>query len=396
MMRGGAARVAERGLLAAADETPASTLFDEIVSQEGLYAISTAERKQLGVTLARAAIEHHLESNRAFRAYCSRQGFDASHVASSEDLARVPLLPTSLFKIKPELTLSDDARDVLLTTSSGTQGRISTVPRDDVTLMRFFAGISAAVREMLGLRTQAGWFFNLGPPTAADPHLWIAYVMAGVGLAYGGDCYVGDGGIQFERLLPDLRETEPPHVIVGPPPLILDLVQHLESHGPLRSTPGSFVVTIGGWKRRSGERIPRGEFEERTAAALGLGDVSGIRDTYNMVELNSVLFECHAKRKHAPPWLTVYTRAPKTLEPLSHGETGILSFVDSSARSYPAFVLSDDIGRVESGRCACGAEGDSAVVERRISSIEARGCALKMDSERGSAGAPTWRRTRRG
>jgi long-chain-fatty-acid---luciferin-component ligase len=367
-----------------------SGLFDEIVSQRGLYAMPEPDQQRLCLSLTREALEHHLENNRAFRAYCQRNAFDASALGSPEDLARLPLLPSSLFKAKPDLVRSTrEPTQVVLTTSSGTQGRISTVPRDDVTLMRFFAAISAAVREMLKLENQEARFFNLAPPTAEDPHLWIAYVMAGVGLTHRGDCYVSRGEIQLGRLLRDLRAGDERRAIVGPPPLILDLVRHLEGREPVRLPTGSSVITIGGWKRRSGEEIPRDRFDERVAAAFGLADVSEVRDTFNMVELNSVLVECAARRKHVPPWLTIYARSPKTLEVLPRGESGVLSFVDPSAVSYPAFVLSDDVGRIEGGPCSCGAHGQSVVVERRVSSVEGRGCARKLDRPgRGEAGPP--------
>jgi len=362
------------------ETTPANALFDEVVGWRGLYAMPRRDRERLTLTLVRQATEHHVEHNRAFRAYCRHSDFEPSQLKSPADLERVPLLPSSLFKDRPDVVRSTpDSADVSLTTSSGTQGRLSNVPRDDVTLMRFFAGISGAVREMLGFQNQEHRFFNLGPPAAEDPHLWISYVMAGVGLAFRGDSYVSRGRIQLERLLRDLRRASGRYALVGPPSLIMDLVRHLEDRDPIALPPDSFVITIGGWKRRSGEEIPRPEFEERVVAALGLSGVAKVRDTFNMVELNSILFECEAKRKHAPPWLVIHARDPRTLDALPRGESGILSFVDGSALSYPAFVLSDDVGRVESGTCLCSADGDSAVIERRISSIEARGCARKMD-----------------
>lgn len=355
-------------------------LFDEIVSREGIFAMTKAERTQLRLSLAREALGYHLARNRAYAAYCQRLGIDDSSLQGIEDLARIPLLPTSLFKAKPELVCSGAIRDgILFTTSSGTQGRISSVPRDDLTLMRFFSGISSAVREMLGLANREVRVFNLGPTPQEAPHLWIAYVMAGLALFFRGQSYVSGNVFDLERLAGDLASAVGRCAIIGPPPLVLDLADFLSRRGGLSIAPESFVITIGGWKRRSAEWIPRGQFDERVVSALRLPDESALRDTFNMVELNSVFVECRRRRKHCPPWLAVYARDPQKLTALPPGRSGILSFVDPSAVSYPDFLLSDDVGRVETGPCGCGLDGESIVVERRLSPVEDRGCARKLD-----------------
>lgn len=79
---------------------------------------------------------------------------------------------------------------------------------------------------------------------------------------------------------------------------------------------------------------------------FGLNDISQIRDTFNQVELNTCFFEDDQQRKCVPPW--VYARAlnPRTLQPLSDGEIGLMSYMDASATSYPAFLITDDLGYV--------------------------------------------------
>jgi long-chain-fatty-acid---luciferin-component ligase len=93
-----------------------------------------------------------------------------------------------------------------------------------------------------------------------------------------------------------------------------------------------------------------------------------------------VIFECAHGRKHLPPWLYAAARHPRSLELLGDGEPGILSFLDPSAVSYPAFILSDDFGSVtRAASCSCGLRTDVLQIERRINRIESRGCALKMN-----------------
>jgi long-chain-fatty-acid---luciferin-component ligase len=81
-----------------------------------------------------------------------------------------------------------------------------------------------------------------------------------------------------------------------------------------------------------------------------------------------------------PPWLRVTARDPGDLRVLGEGESGMLGYVDPLATSYPGFVLSDDLGTVSYGvDCACGRRSDMLRIERRLSRVESRGCALKLD-----------------
>src|SRR5512140_3549984 len=72
------------------------------------------------------------------------------------------------------------AQDILWTTSSGTKGGISQIPRCDTTLRRFFAGIGNLTNEMLQLENSNIFVFNFGPDAEEAKNLWISYVMAGV------------------------------------------------------------------------------------------------------------------------------------------------------------------------------------------------------------------------
>ena len=75
-------------------------------------------------------------------------------------------------------------------------------------------------------------------------------------------------------------------------------------------------------------------------------------------------------------------RAANSSEILPNGTEGVLAFLDASASSYPNFVLSEDFGVVDEGRCGCGRYGQRLTITRRINRIESRGCALKMAIEK--------------
>jgi long-chain-fatty-acid---luciferin-component ligase len=358
--------------------------LDAALGIDDLYRLDPAAVETFRVRFTRAAVDHHRARNPHYDRYCDRAKFSSARLEREADLALVPVLPSAIFKRRVELVQSSGTvAPVIHTTSSGTQGTLSVIPRDDVTLMRFFSTVSIGHREVLGIEAFERQFFNLSPSARDAPDLWIAYVMTGVGVIFSTRSYVQHDQLQLDQLLADVRAVRAGEgiSIVGPPPLLLDLAIHLEQHGRLSLPSDALVITIGGWKRREGERIVRADFDRRIAAALGIADVSRVRDTYNMVELNTVIFECAHKTKHCPPWLTMIARDPRTHEALPSGQSGVLSFLDVTATSYPGFIVSDDFGVVDRRvACRCGLTTDAVTVERRINRVESRGCALKLDT----------------
>lgn len=376
----GISSAAER-VLDSLDPVDTALGTDHIYGSNGVTSHVTDE---LRLALTVRAIEHHRNNNPLYDRYCEKANFSTAAIGDDSSLSSVPLLPTGLFKRHPSFVLSGAVSEpVIHTTSSGTHGTISTVPRDDVTMMRFFSSVAIGKRELLGVETFDRQVFNLTPSASEFPNLWISYVMQGISVLYTTRSYVHDGVVELKRLVADLRNVPSGEGvnIVGPPPILLDLANYLKSAAPLKLGPDSLVVTIGGWKRREGEKIPRDTFDENIASALGITDKSAVRDAYNMVELNTVFFECQFKVKHCPPWLSVHACDPRTLNVMPSGQSGLLSFLDPTPISYPGFVLSDDFGSVERQiTCRCGVTGDTVVVERRVNRVEARGCALKLET----------------
>jgi len=375
---------------AASVQVPRTEPVDALLATEDVYLISPAEAGRLRVDLMRYSIAQQRRGNAAYDSYCRARGFSEDTLGTEDDLARVPLLPSALFKRASGVVSSLATGPVLATTSSGTQGTVSTVPRCDVTLLRFFASVAAGNRELLGHERLDQRVLHVGPTMAGAPTLWIAYVMAGVGVIMPSQSYMSGSTVALDLLTEHLADTDRDAgvTMIGPPALLVDVADHVAGLGGLRLRKSLQVVTMGGWKRLQGESVDRPTFRERTVDAFGLDGTDQVRDTYNMVELNSVLFECGNHTLHVPPWLHVGARDPRTLRPLPEGGTGVLAFLDPTPVSYPGYLLSDDFGIVRRHvDCPCGIHGDSVTVTRRINRVESRGCALKLDTI--ATGAPS-------
>lgn len=346
-------------------------------------AWSMPDDAALRLELVRDAVALHLAASPAYARFADRLGFSLDRLSVASDLARVPQIPTLAFKRGVPITSCPPAEMAKRCTSSGTLGRRSEVYRDRSTIERLLGSVRQGV-ELLG-----DWYdddvavLNLGPGQAEAGDLWFAYVMSLVELAFPTTHAVRDGHFDpagsLARLL-RLRTEYRTVVLIGPPTLVLEVANAAGGHrGGTLGPDEMMVVTAGGWKRHTGAILNRADFTTTVVDRLGLAGPDQVRDAFNQVELNTVMLECAARRKHIPPWLEVIVRDPRTLAPVPDGAEGLLSYLDPSATSYPCFILADDFGRIEAGPCRCGWHGRTLSLGRRIKRPEEWGCALKMD-----------------
>ncbi|QOD07438.1 hypothetical protein [Rathayibacter toxicus] len=357
------------------DDSPVSSL-DVWLSEDDVFRADWDVTRRRRLETIRAAFDYHIDRNACFRDFARLRGFEVENLTENT-LGSVPLIPAGLFKRFSEgvRTGSDPA---VMTTSSGTQGTVSHVPRDNVTINRFFASVTAATQELLDIGHSETRVRNIGPRVDDVQHLWISYVMAGVSVLHDTDFFVHHGVFDQDSFLASLADdrNDVPSLIVGPPALLWDLAEAIDR--PLPPNKERRIVTIGGWKRREGERVDRYLFDAKVGSALGVPDALYIRDAFNMVELNSVLIECSEKKKHCPPWVYASARDPHTMHELNDG-AGLLGYVDPTPTSFPGAVLSEDFGWIDRDiDCPCGIRGDVVRIDRRVNRLESRGCAMKI------------------
>lgn len=347
-----------------------------------VYADLARERVEWVAATASLHIEHCAPYARLAKA----QRFDPDELRRTGDLASVPLVTSSMFK-KRKLHGPLEG-EVLECTSSGTLGSKSVVCRDRPTMERFVGTVLYGYRHLYE-QNENRRGFALSPETNQATDLWFAYVLGLFDLAFDTSFYVENGAFEPARLYEDLASLDAgvQPFIAGPPPLVRDFVRWIaaQKHTLDLGRRDALIVTAGGWKSRQAEAITRDKLTAEIEQVLGV-QPSSVRDCFNMVELNTVIMECEQRAKHVPPWLTVIARRAEDMRPAPAGEVGLLSYLDPTARSFPCFVLSDDWGTVEDVACPCGRTGPTLRIDRRVSSVEERGCALKMEryGQRGS------------
>lgn len=148
----------------------------------------------------------------------------------------------------------------------------------------------------------------------------------------------------------------------------------------LATPEGSLLVTGGGWKSFRGEQLSRRELLRLVEATLGI-DPSRCIDAYSTSELNCTLSTCREGRYHVPPLLEAVVLDQALTGEVGRPGFGTLGFLDPFAASYPGFVISGDQALLSEGSCGCGRWGTFIEGEiQRAEGLEVRGCGGVLES----------------
>jgi long-chain-fatty-acid---luciferin-component ligase len=348
-----------------------------------VFRLPPSEIDALKVELVRDSFAHHYRANPWFRGQCDRQPLTPDDLHEIADLQRIPLIPVQTFK-RPDagflLSVPLDAIDLEIQ-STGTSGFPSVARRDAVTTTRASLALLALYREFFGIARGVG--LMLCPSPAEAPEMGMVKVfnlLTGLldDRAYLVRDYAFDPSeaVQYLRSWTN-RQTR--HVL-GPPFLVNRLLAYLEKKDlRLPLDPGSFAITLGGWKRFNRERICRSVFDRKLETYLGI-QPGNSRDMYGMIESNLLAVECEHHRKHLPPWCHVTVRDVNDFSvELAAGAVGVIGILDTLSRSYPGFLLSEDVGRVEAEPCPCGRSGQVISFVRRLRGAELGCCAVTIE-----------------
>lgn len=359
--------------------------LEEIFGRPDLFYCSNDEQKEIKEYLIPEAFKHHFENCGFYQKYCVNVGVYPENIKYYDDIKKIPLLPSSIFKNEKVITGSED-NIFKMCTSSGTKGSVSTVYRDEDTIHNFFESSKLNIKEMLNVEN--GEWINLTPLSSSSEvkHLWIAYAMEYTAKFYPSVFCVENGKLDVDRVYENLDrvlKSGKTAILIGPPTLMLKLVNDMKVHNiKFEYNSNIRFITAGGWKKFTGISISRDELLSRLQECFGNIESWQCRDIYNMVELNTIIGECEYNHKHILPWLSVFALDPVTLSPIENEKKGIMAYIDPTAISYPCFILSDDIGSIlHNVKCNCARTGDIFRFERRITTTEVRGCALKMDKQ---------------
>jgi hypothetical protein len=294
------------------------------------------------------------------------------------------------------------ADGVYVSFSSATSGRMSFVPRDRLTLQALAAN-GATYTDESWRRAPDGTLEPFDCLVAGPRGGGMGILDAGEALARGAarshflveevltaDAVLAGAGLDVDpkeahgRAFAFVRQAAREGrklMLFGAPFQLKRLCEAvLAGPGPLKATPGSVVVTGGGWKSFRGERLSRSAFTGLIEDALGI-DPARCIDGYSTSELTVALRTCAHGHYHIPPLVEAVVLDEGLTGRLGEGGTGALAFLDPFAVSYPGFVITGDEATLASGPCGCGLSGPFLEGEiRRASGLEVRGCGGVLES----------------
>ena len=256
------------------------------------------------------------------------------------------------------------AADVFVTLSSGTSGSRSLVPRDRMTLTVLRSG--SGVR--LPWAQPAGAFDAL----LLTPRGMGTGIQSGAsGMAHAARRSTHDDDPDLASFVAATVADAQPLVLYGSPVRLASLLSRLDHPMPL--SPGSCVVTGGGWKGASGGDV----FDLlQTAAETFALPLDRCLDTYSTAELNTVLLSCAARRYHVPPVIEAVI-VDDRLRPVAGDADGRLAMLEPLAMSYPGRLTTSDVVRLRHDPCPCGLQGQTLLAGiERMPGAAARGCGV--------------------
>ena len=382
-----------------------------LCASPNLWDMDPRKLKEKQFKTIKYAFGYHYKHNLLYRDYCKKNGdFGPENLKLFEDLYRIPQIPVEAFKMGSMATIKSDKIRTVVTTS-GTSGSMSYLPKDEKSLLRMGSGIvnlviNAGAPRILNDQPRFkgktsklinyalnNMYFSVMLPSPDEASTWFSSAFHGLtpylnmlGVPY--DFHLNNFRFDPEKILKTIEERRKENGMVfniGFHYVLNELMNYMDAKDiSLNWDPdGSNVcvtVIAGGWKKLSGEAVDKEAFKKRIVDHFGVYEPY-IVDIYGFGESNTFALDfCTARNMHLGPWVLGATRDPETLEILEPGEEGLMSVWDPTTLSFPAFVISDDIVRVESPfECDCGLMTQTVRYVKRAPKAELRSCGLKIE-----------------
>ncbi|WNO60623.1 hypothetical protein [Rheinheimera sp. MMS21-TC3] len=355
-------------------------------SVKQLYAMTESQLLEFKYSLIADAFQFHYSNNAFYRSACEDKHITPEVIKSADDLIKIPLIPINLYKANDShKLLSKSLKSIELEMrSTGTSGIPSVSRRCSETVDNAILGIYAMYREFFEISKGAGLY--LCPSNEEIPEMgMIKALNMMAGMLDTHQFMVKNESFAPEDALEQLArwENKFDRHIIGPPFLINRFIRYLKAtNKKIKLDKNTLIITLGGWKRFSGEMLSRKEFNDECIEFLGVQQ-NQIRDIYALVESNVVAIDDEHGVKHVSPYIHFSVRDPKRLEQeVAIGEVGQLAILDPLSCSTPGFILTEDLVRLlpkKQGDLRSGQRVE--YVMRLPESLEFGCCAVNLDKQ---------------
>ena len=329
---------------------------------------------------------YHIRRCPGYAAICEHLGFSPDQLRTVDDLAKIPPIPTLIFKGRT-LFSRPRRRMAMKVTSSGTSGKFSRIGFDWGSILA-----EAPMVVNLGLR------HHLASPKPAHcvilgykPHrsnrTGVTRTMFGLShfspplsrtyaLRMEGEGYVPDLDA-VARALKKLERSHFPTRIIGFPSYLWFGLKRMEELGLRVKLPrGSRVILAGGWKGHADQEVDKSTLYALAEKTLGIQE-DHINELFGAVEHPVFYNTCPRHHFHIPAYGRIIIRDPDTLAPLPMGQVGLINLISPLMCATPTLsVMTDDLGYLTPGeKCGCGIQSPYLTILGRVGMSGIQTCA---------------------
>ena len=346
----------------------------------------TERTKALFLAAVRENCAFAYARNASYRAILDAKGFSPDDLREYEDIARLPFLPTLLFK-HHELYSVPPRRMLLKATSSGTGGRFSRIGFTCGDLMNGVPMVWKVVRRRGLFSPVPCHYVVFGYRPRRDNHTAVTKTAFGATLftpSLGRTYALEDRNGQY---VPDLEgvaaaiqkyaKSRFPLRFMGFPSYTYFAMKLLDERGIHLTLPRHSKIMIGGgWKQFYREAVDKEEFYALAQKVFAIDD-SDIVEFYGAVEHPILYCDCPHHHFHVPVYSRVIIRDVNTLEPLPNGQVGLVNLISPMVRATPVLsVMTDDLGVLhDGGTCGCGLTSPYLEIIGRVGLKDIQTCA---------------------
>lgn len=340
----------------------------------------------LFVNAMRENCRFHYEHCREYRTILEHFHFHPDSLNTSDDLARLPFIPTLLFK-KHSLFSMPERSMLIKATSSGTKGVVSRIGFEASGLLNGLRMVLKVgkYRGLFSMRPAhyiiLGYKPHRGNKTAVTKTAFGATLFAPAlsrtyALQYRDNAYVPDLDAVIDSIQRHGRSGFPIR-FMGFPAYTYFVLKLMEERGisvPLKK--GSKIMMGGGWKQFYAEQVDKRVLYALAEKVLGIGE-SDIIEFFGAVEHPVLYCDCVHHHFHIPAYSRVIIRDVHTLEPLENGQVGLVNLLTPMVKATPiASVMTDDLGILhDGGSCGCGLTSPYLEIIGRVGLKDIKTCA---------------------
>ena len=329
---------------------------------------------------------YHCRHNDTYRAILQSRGFSPDMLKEYQDIARLPFLPTLLFK-NHELYSMPKYRMLVRATSSGTGGRFSRIGFEAGGLWNGAHMVLRVINRRRLFSPVPCNYVVFGYKPHRSNHTAVTKTAFGATLftpslhrTYALQYRDGKYSADLDRVAEAIQtyaKSRFPLRFMGFPSYTYFAMRLLDERGiHLRLPATSKIMLGGGWKQFYREAVDKQEFYDMAKKVFGVDD-SDIVEFYGAVEHPILYCDCERHHFHIPVYSRVIIRDPETLEPLPHGKTGLVNLISPMIRATPILsVMTDDLGVLHDGsECGCGVDAPFLEIIGRVGLKEIKTCA---------------------